>query len=112
MGASEAAPAEHCQPHEGPGIGVGGDEVFLGLPVLGLAELASGDIFPEVLDTHEPQTWRDLTTALQAPVDPLRQLSQIDSPSPRLNSRFPNWGNGRPRPWRRKPHPSRSKIGG
>jgi hypothetical protein len=40
--AYEAAQAEHCQPRAGQGICVGGDEVFFGLPVLVLAELASG----------------------------------------------------------------------
>ena len=44
----EAAQAEHCQPHEGQGICVGGDEVFFGLPVLVLAELASGYLLTEV----------------------------------------------------------------
>jgi len=40
--AYEAAQSEHCQPREGHGICVGGDETFFGLPILVLVELASG----------------------------------------------------------------------
>ena len=43
-----AAQSEHCQPHEGHGICVGGDETFFGLPILVLLELASGYIFTKV----------------------------------------------------------------
>ncbi len=58
--AYETAPAEHCQPHEGQGIGVGGDEVFFGLPVLVLAELASGYIFTEVQsEDRSYATWKE-----------------------------------------------------
>ena len=40
--AYQAAQDEHCQPREGHGICVGGDETFFGLPILVLVELASG----------------------------------------------------------------------
>ena len=56
--AYEAAQAEHCQPHEGQGICVGGDEVFFGLPVLVLAELASGYLLTEVqCEDRSYDTW-------------------------------------------------------
>ena len=44
----EAAQAEQCQPANKPGICLGGDETFFGLPVLVLVELASGFIFTEI----------------------------------------------------------------
>jgi hypothetical protein len=57
--AYEAAQAEHCQPCEGQGICVGGDEVFFGLPVLVLAELASGYILTEVqCEDRSYATWK------------------------------------------------------
>ncbi len=40
--AYKTAQDEHCQPREGHGICVGGDETFFGLPILVLVELASG----------------------------------------------------------------------
>lgn len=46
--AYEASQRKYCQPHEGQGICVGGDETFFGLPILVMAELASGYIFTEV----------------------------------------------------------------
>jgi hypothetical protein len=46
--AYEAAQQEHCHPHEGQGICVGGDETFFGLPILVMVELASGYILTEV----------------------------------------------------------------
>ena len=53
-----AAQAEHCQPKAGQGICVGGDEVFFGLPVLVLAELASGYLFTEVqCEDRSYETW-------------------------------------------------------
>ena len=39
--------SKHCQPSQGQGIVLGGDEIFFGLPVLVLIELASGYIFVE-----------------------------------------------------------------
>ncbi|NEP53575.1 MAG: DNA-binding protein [Moorea sp. SIO3C2] len=45
--AYEAAQSEYCQPQEGQGIVLGSDEVFFGLPILVLMELASGYIFTE-----------------------------------------------------------------
>jgi hypothetical protein len=48
IGEYEAAQAEHCQPQRGQGICVGADEVFFGLPVLVLMELASGYVLTEV----------------------------------------------------------------
>jgi hypothetical protein len=58
--AYEAAQAEHCQPHEGQGIGVGSDEVFFGLPVLVLMELGSGYIFTEVQSEDRTyETWKE-----------------------------------------------------
>ncbi|MEM8807177.1 MAG: DUF6399 domain-containing protein [Cyanobacteria bacterium P01_G01_bin.38] len=57
--AYEVAQAEHCQPCEGQGIGVGSDEVFFGLPVLVLMELGSGYIFTEVQsEDHTYETWK------------------------------------------------------
>jgi hypothetical protein len=54
-----AAQAEHCQPQAGQGIGVGGDEVFFGLPVLVLAELASGYVLTEVqCEDRSYETWK------------------------------------------------------
>lgn len=43
-----SAQTEHCQPIEGQGVWLGGDETFFGLPTLVLMELASGFIFTEV----------------------------------------------------------------
>jgi hypothetical protein len=55
-----AAQAEHCQPEAGQGICVGGDEVFFGLPVLVLAELASGYLFTEVqCEDRSYETWKE-----------------------------------------------------
>ena len=34
ISAYEVAQSKHCQPHEGQGICVGGDETFFGLPIL------------------------------------------------------------------------------
>lgn len=57
--AYEVSQAEHCQPHEGKGIGVGSDEVFFGLPVLVLMELGSGYIFTEVQSEDRTyETWK------------------------------------------------------
>lgn len=57
--AYEVAQAKHCQPHEGQGICVGSDEVFFGLPVLVLAELASGYLFTEVqCKDRSYETWK------------------------------------------------------
>ena len=56
--AYKAAQDEHCQPREGHGICVGGDETFFGLPILVLLELASGYIFTEVeCDNRTYATW-------------------------------------------------------
>ncbi len=44
IAAYEVSQAEHCPPQVGQGIYVGGDEIFFGLPVRVLAELASGYI--------------------------------------------------------------------
>lgn len=58
--AYESAQAEHCQPQEGQGIGVGSDEVFFGLPVLVLMELGSGYIFTEVQsEDRRYETWKE-----------------------------------------------------
>ena len=46
--ADQAASCEHCQPSEGQGICVGGDETFFDLPILVMVELSSGYIFTEV----------------------------------------------------------------
>jgi hypothetical protein len=57
--AYEVAQAEHCQPQEGQGICVGADEVFFGLPVLVLAELASGYVLTEVqCEDRSYATWK------------------------------------------------------
>lgn len=57
---SEAAQAEHCQPHEEKGICVGGDEVFFGLPVLVLIELASGYLLTEAqCEDRSYDTWEE-----------------------------------------------------
>jgi len=48
IAAYEVTQAGHCQPHEGQGICVGADEVFFGLLVLVLAELASSYVLTEV----------------------------------------------------------------
>ena len=54
----EAAQAENCQPHEGQGICVGADEVFFGLPVLMLVELASGYLLTEIrCEDRTYDTW-------------------------------------------------------
>ena len=45
--AYQASQSEYCQPKEGQGIVLGSDEVFFGLPILVLMELASGYIFAE-----------------------------------------------------------------
>ena len=56
--AYEAAQSEHCQPREGHGICVGGDETFFGLPILVLVELASGYILTEVeCENRTYDTW-------------------------------------------------------
>lgn len=56
--AYEVAQAEYCQPQEGQGICVGADEVFFGLPVLVLAELASGYVLTEVqCEDRSYETW-------------------------------------------------------
>jgi len=54
-----AAQADRCHPQEGQGICVGGDEVFFGLPVLVLAELASGYLLTEVqCEDRSYATWK------------------------------------------------------
>ncbi len=54
----EVAQSEHCQPHEGQGICVGGDETFFDLPILVMVELASGYIFTEVESENRTyDTW-------------------------------------------------------
>ena len=56
--AYQAGQRDHCQPHEGQGICVGGDETFFGLPILVMVELASGYIFTEVeSDNRTYDTW-------------------------------------------------------
>ena len=56
--AYEAAQSKHCQPHEGHGICVGGDETFFGLPILVMVELASGYIFTEIeRENRTYDTW-------------------------------------------------------
>jgi hypothetical protein len=58
--AYETAQAEHCQPQAGQGICVGADEVFFGLPVLVLAELASGYLLTEVqCEDRSYETWKE-----------------------------------------------------
>jgi len=60
IAAYEVAQAEHCRPQEGQGICVGADEVFFGLPVLVLAELASGYVLTEVqCEDRSYETWRE-----------------------------------------------------
>ncbi|MEM8643228.1 MAG: DUF6399 domain-containing protein [Cyanobacteria bacterium P01_G01_bin.54] len=56
------AQSEHCQPQEGQGIVLGSDEVFFGLPVLVLIELASGYIFTET--QAEGRSYEDWSTAI------------------------------------------------
>ena len=57
--AYEAAQAEQCEPSNKPGICLGGDETFFGLPILVLIELASGFIFTEVeCENRCYDTWR------------------------------------------------------
>ena len=56
--AYETAQAEQCQPVNKPGICLGGDETFFGLPILVLVELASGFIFTEVeCENRRYDTW-------------------------------------------------------
>ena len=56
--ADETAQSKHCQPHEGQGICVGGDETFFDLPILVMVELASGYIFTEVESENRTyDTW-------------------------------------------------------
>jgi hypothetical protein len=56
--ADEAAQSKHCQPHEGQGICVGGEETFFGLPILVMVELASGYIFTEIESENRTyDTW-------------------------------------------------------
>lgn len=55
----EAAQSKQCQPLNKPGICLGGDETFFGLPILVLVELASGFIFTEVeCENRQYETWR------------------------------------------------------
>ena len=63
ISAYEAEQRKHCQPHEGQGICVGGDETFFGLPILVLVELASGYIFTEV--ECENRTYATWSTQIQ-----------------------------------------------
>lgn len=56
--AYEAAQAKHCRPQKGKGICVGGDEVFFGLPILVLIELASGYVLTEAqCEDRSYDTW-------------------------------------------------------
>ena len=56
--AYEAAQAKHCRPQKGKEICVGGDEVFFGLPVLVLIELASGYVLTEAqCEDRTYDTW-------------------------------------------------------
>ena len=58
--AYEIAQSKHCQPRQGQGICVGSDEVFFGLPVLVLAELASGYLLTEVeCENRTYDTWKE-----------------------------------------------------
>ena len=51
--------AEQCEPTEGQGVWLGGDETFFGLPILVLMELASGFIFTEVeTEDRTYPTWK------------------------------------------------------
>ena len=53
------AQAEQCQPIEGQGVWLGGDETFFGLPILVLMELGSGFIFTEVeTEDRTYSTWK------------------------------------------------------
>lgn len=63
------AQSAHCQPSEGQGIVLGSDEVFFGLPILVMLELASGYIFTET--QAEGRTYEDWSTAIA----PLREQS-------------------------------------
>jgi len=58
------AQAEQCEPTEGRGVWLGGDETFFGLPILVLMELASGFIFTEV--ETEDRTYRTWKSQLPA----------------------------------------------
>ena len=54
----EANQAKHRHPPKGKGICVGGDEVFFGLPVLVLIELASGYLLTEAqYEDRSYDTW-------------------------------------------------------
>jgi hypothetical protein len=58
--AYETAQSNHCQPHEGQGICVGGDETFFDLPILVMLELASGYIFTEIESENRTyHSWSD-----------------------------------------------------
>lgn len=58
--AYETAQAEQCQPQTGQGICVGADEVFFGLPVLVLVELASGYLLTEVQsEDRSYESWKE-----------------------------------------------------
>ena len=58
--AYKADQSKHCQPQPGQGICVGSDEVFFGLPVLVLAELASGYLLTEVeCENRTYDTWKE-----------------------------------------------------
>ena len=57
--AYEDSQSEQCQPDNQPGICLGGDETFFGLPILVLVELASGFIFTETeCENRQYATWR------------------------------------------------------
>ena len=59
IAAYEVAQAEHCQPHEGKGIGGGSDELFFGLPVLVRMGLGSGYLFTEIQSEDRTyETWK------------------------------------------------------
>ena len=60
-----AAQSEHCQPKEGQGIILGSDEVFFGLAILVLMELASGYIFTETqAEGRSYEEWTNATPSL------------------------------------------------
>jgi len=62
------AQSEHCQPKEGQGIILGSDEVFFGLPILVLMELASGYIFTETqAEGRSYEEWNKATPSLNEP---------------------------------------------
>lgn len=62
------AQSEHCQPKEGQGIILGSDEVFFGLPILVLMELASGYIFTETqAQGRTYEEWEQATPSLSEP---------------------------------------------